>query len=1136
MPSVVQIIVGSLLWLLLFLEVVLGRLTGPPSPSSLLAAAHLSRFSHFGRHKDHEWQLIPRGGSSSPVDEKGNGNEEERYSRQVYTLGARAHGLVRSATVFVDGPCSSGLTYETVKNLALSGIGTIVLVTSQSSHDENYHYPRWDDLGNTYVRGARAELGIQDDEEMSSSELLVEFLRRLNPSLQVEQITREELSKIDLPNGGIVLCVDRPYDTQVQLNRVCRERSLPFVSVETAGVHGRIFSDFGPTFEVHDADGETPMVVPLDRVELSEGDNNTVLLVRSVEGERHDVSKGDVVRFRLSNGDMMDAACIVTKVMTPETILVKLDAEHSSDKDISVFAEEVNANAGSFSREKQKTLVSFSSLEEATERAVRDPSLFTPCDFDKAFDENRRIAVFRAFQTLNDFVKKHQTLPMDEQVSIFQRAIEVDEDEKECRRHWQLFANKCAAKFVPVQCIFGAVAAQECLKAASGLYNPIQQFLQYDCDEVIISDISRGAMESKCADSGLGYIMGEKVVNALRSRKLFVVGAGAIGCELLKNLAAMQAGTKKEGVIIVTDMDTIEKSNLSRQLLFRDGDISKFKSKAAEEAITRLNPAVKIETHTSKVGDSDSGPFDSRFWSKGIHVVLNALDNVEARLYMDAQCVSNQKALVDSGTLGSKGNVQVVVPHLSESYASSADPPDPSIPVCTLKNFPYSISHTIQWGRDQFDGMFVRRPEQAKRYAKVVAFSSLEELESTLRHDLGDDAAILAARELVEDLSVDPSSVAEVRRQAICWAVQAARRLFHDSVVSLLEEHPLDSVDEDGELFWSRSRKPPRAVKFPTSAEETIEADLVDFVRFAARLRIETFLGGNSLDTIVSCEEVKAALLPDACRPSVSNEATSIRSLLQPLMDFAHTNNSMHAARFEKDDESNGHIAFITAASNLRALCYGIPPADVMETRRVAGRIVPAMITTTAFVSALSCAELVKIVQGAPLNRFRNAFINLALPFFAFTAPVPAAEFEGLRGEAYTIWDRIMIHESKKVAASGGLTVRQFLKELKKNAANDPDLIDVASVSYGQYMIYSNFLNEDDDDLLDTDLWTVVQKSVASGDEFDSSFSRDPSTDGNTLQTIDDSKLDLIVVVEDLKNGEEVELPPVTVMRSTTRK
>jgi len=83
---------------------------------------------------------------------------------------------------------------------------------------------------------------------------------------------------------------------------------------------------------------------------------------------------------------------------------------------------------------------------------------------------------------------------------------------------------------------------------------------------------------------------------------------------------------------------------------------------------------------------------------------MNALDNVEARLFVDNKCVTHSLGLIDAGTLGPKGNVQVIIPHESESYGSSVDPPEPDIPVCTLKNFPYEISHTIQWARDLFDG------------------------------------------------------------------------------------------------------------------------------------------------------------------------------------------------------------------------------------------------------------------------------------------------------------------------------------------------------------------------------------------------------------------------------------------------
>ncbi|OEU12709.1 hypothetical protein FRACYDRAFT_191079, partial [Fragilariopsis cylindrus CCMP1102] len=256
--------------------------------------------------------------------------------------------------------------------------------------------------------------------------------------------------------------------------------------------------------------------------------------------------------------------------------------------------------------------------------------------------------------------------------------------DKEWKRHCHNFLRTCPAKFVPLQAIFGAIASQECLKAVSGLYNPIQQFLLYDCDEVL-DELNEDSNTHEKTTTGLSYILGSETVRRLQNQKLFVVGSGAIGCEILKNIAAMEAGTGKSGNIVVTDMDTIEKSNLSRQLLFRDSDIGKFKSKAAEEAVHRMNPSVKVKCHTSKVGDEeDSGPFDSKFWSNGVDVILNALDNMEARLFMDGQCVANKKSMIDAGTLGSKGNVQVVVPHQSESYGSSVDPPEAAIPVCTL--------------------------------------------------------------------------------------------------------------------------------------------------------------------------------------------------------------------------------------------------------------------------------------------------------------------------------------------------------------------------------------------------------------------------------------------------------------------
>ena len=230
------------------------------------------------------------------------------------------------------------------------------------------------------------------------------------------------------------------------------------------------------------------------------------------------------------------------------------------------------------------------------------------------------------------------------------KKLDADVDEKVLTE----LSYQASGNLAPVNAVIGGLVAQEVLKACSAKFHPIIQFTYFDSLESLPSTLPS---EADCQPTGSRYdgqiaVFGTTFQETIFNYRQFLVGAGAIGCEMLKNWSLIGLGSGPKGAIYVTDLDTIEKSNLNRQFLFRAKDLGNFKSVVAAAAVTEMNPDLSghIQAGQDPVGpDTESTPssaciplakltsgpevYGESFFAS-IDGVTNALDNVKARAFL----------------------------------------------------------------------------------------------------------------------------------------------------------------------------------------------------------------------------------------------------------------------------------------------------------------------------------------------------------------------------------------------------------------------------------------------------------------------------------------------------------------------
>ncbi|KAM9185694.1 ubiquitin-like modifier-activating enzyme 7 [Dugong dugon] len=939
--------------------------------------------------------------------------DEELYSRQLYVLDSVAMQRIQGAKVLLSG--LRGLGAEVAKNLVLMGVGSLTL------HDP--HPTCWSDLTAQFFLS-------EQDLGKSRAEASQEPVSQLNGAVQVRVHTGAITEGLLLDFQVVVLTASE-LEEQLRVGNFCHQHGVCFVMADTRGLVGQLFCDFGEDFTVQDPTEVEPLMAAIQHI--SQGSPGVVTLR---EADVHYFQDGDLVTFSGIEGMVELNGCT-------QPIRVQEDGTLEIG-DTTTFSHYLRG--GAVTEVKKPKTVSHESLATALLQprvVARSPK-----------EVHRAHCLHQAFRALHEFQACTGHLPkpwhtgdaetvvrLAQALGPLQRIQEEPLDEALVRA----VALCSTGDLSPMASMLGAVAAQEVLKAISRKFMPLDQWLYFDALECLPEDGEPLPSPEDCAPRGCRYdgqiaVFGAGFQKKLSCQHYFLVGAGAIGCELLKGFALMGLGASDSGSITVADMDHIERSNLSRQFLFRPGDIGSPKAKVAAEAASRLNQGLRVTPLTHPLDHTTEHIYGDSFFSR-VDGVAAALDSFQARRYVAARCTHYLKPLLEAGTQGTRGSAAVFMPHVTEPYrapASAATSEDAPNPVCTVRFFPSTVEHTLEWAKNEFEGLFRLSAETINRHQQAP----------TSLADVDGPQVLTLLQPVLGILRVRP----QTWQDCVAWARGHWQLCFHDSIIQLLRCFPPEKVLEDGTPFWSGRKQCPQPLEFDANQDMHLlyvlaAANLYGQMHGLPGSKDQTALRGLlKLLPLPSSQHLAPIFASDLelARASTKFGPEQLKELHKALEDW-NKGPPLRPLLFEKDNDNNFHVDFVAAAASLRAQTYGIPPASRAQSKRIVGQIIPAIATTTAAVAGLMGLELYKVVgRSTPLRAFRHSYLHLAENHFSRWVPCAPA-IQTFRHLTWTCWDRLKVPAGKPER-----TLESLLAHLQEQHG-----LQVRMLLYGPAVLYS---------------------------------------------------------------------------------
>ena len=972
---------------------------------------------------------------------------DDLYSRQIGTFGMETMRKLVQLKVLIIG--MRGLGVEIAKNIILSGPKSVTI------YDE--FYPTINDLSSNFY------ISEDDVGKRSRDQACLDKLKGLNPYVTVELLrfppTNDFMSLFQktLLNYNVVVYTEL-FNTNflINVNKFCRDNNIKFIYALNFGLVGYIFSDFGNNHIIFDESGSTTISFNIKNITKSA--DQTLITIDNENGQNNfNIGDGGFITFKDIEGmTELNGKEYKIKYENYESFFIPIDSTKFHDYIKGGKAIRVPKNI-------QKKYFDYNQRSNIITDSLHE---FLIMDEKKV---GRNELLYMVLICIHDYFISHNcVLP---ELNNMTQAKEIEKNVKnfydlckknkyDCYKKIQEYDEKlvlnvirwCRAQISPVAAFFGGIVAHEIIKS-TGKYEPIDQWLIMDFFEMVenISENADRSLKGSRYDDQIA-IFGNEIQKKIEQSKIFMIGAGATGCEFLKNFAMMGFCTNdKDSKFIVTDNDSIEVSNLSRQFLFRQKDVGSSKAVTASNSVKLMNPKFNVVGLQKKVCEETEDYFDEDFWNKLDYVIM-AVDSLQARKYIDTRVVKFEKCSVDAGTMGTVANTQIIVPHKTMSYGDNKENEEEApkvIPMCTLRHFPSIITHCIEWSRDVFNAYFISTVNDIKNY-----FTNFETFKQNIEKE---GSATQNLEKLLEEKIIIEFLINNDYNKLIEYAVKKYTDNFDYRIQQLLYNFPPDCKNEEGKPFWSGSKKLPHNIPYNSNDELSFlfVKSYVHIISHAFGMNLTKEQKSDEYIKNISAKVNLPKFSPKNMTINISenaNDANSGKEMivgndlkqdekmcekifeeLKKLDKSKVDANKINAEEFEKDHDENGHIDFIHSSANLRARNYEIVECDRPTTKITAGKIIPTIMTTTATVAGQVAMQLYTLIHTHENKYLRNLFFNLATNYYLFQEPYPPILNEDKTDEEeggplkcipnkWTIWDRLEM--------KGPKTCQEFFDEM----------------------------------------------------------------------------------------------------------